>query len=215
MKHRLAIALCVLLCGCGSESSPTVGPSPTPNPAPSPSPTPAPAPTSVALTGTVTVTNTSVRLDGATIRILDGPNAGRTATTSGGGTYRFDGLTPGNANLSATAATWDESRAGVFIDGTNTLSFTIRTISPFVKNGGGNDVFTKPLWVTRVAVHGYFGGSSSNFVLWCDTQLVVNEIIGSFGGRSQFYDGTHSVPSCREMRTEISNGVQWSVTEVR
>ena len=82
----------VLLSACSGGSSPT-----SPTPAPTPTPAPAPTPSTVPLTGLVTST-AGVRL-AATVTINDGPNAGRSVNTDGSGTYRFDGLTVGNANL--------------------------------------------------------------------------------------------------------------------
>lgn len=159
-----------------------------------------------------------MRVNGFTIRFLDGPNAGQSTVTSGSGAYAFSNIQPGNMNLSATADGWAEVRAGVSVSGATTLNFITQTIAPWTRTGGGNDVWTKPLWVSRVRVHGFYGGSSQNFVIWCGTQLVVNEILGTFGGRSTTYDGTHALDSTRcstEMHSEISNGVSWSVTEVR
>jgi ribosomal protein S28E/S33 len=213
---RTAVALCLFLIGCGGSTptSPSVTPTPTPTPAPSPAPPP--SPTTASLTGTVTVTGSTVRLSNVIVRVLDGPNAGRTATTDTQGAYRFDGLTIANMNLSASQAGWDEARAGVYVDGTNTLNFTIRTTAPWTKVGSGDDIWSKPSWVTRVRVHGSYTGYSSNFIMWCGTQLVVNELLGA-GWSSTTYDGTLQLDTrCgADMRSEKSSGVSWSVTEVR
>jgi hypothetical protein len=80
----------------------------------------------VSLTGTVTDLATNAGLSGATVLILDGANAGRAATTGSAGEYRFDALQSGNANLSAIAPGFIESRAGaLLINGTNVLSFSL------------------------------------------------------------------------------------------
>jgi hypothetical protein len=63
------------------------------------------------------------RIANATVKILDGP-AARSTTTNSNGEYAFDGLTSGNANLSASATIYDPVTLGVFINGTNTLNFT-------------------------------------------------------------------------------------------
>ncbi len=49
---------------------------------------------------------------GATVTILDGANAGRTATTDSEGQYQFQGLTQGNANFSVRAPGFLEQRNG-------------------------------------------------------------------------------------------------------
>lgn len=103
----LALALAVLVSACGKDE---------------PSPT-TPPPTLVGLTGTVAAT-TAGPVASATVKILDGANAGTTTTTNSTGQYTFTNLIRGNANLSATATIYDEVILGVFIDGTNTLNFT-------------------------------------------------------------------------------------------
>ena len=174
-------------------------PTPSPSPTPAPTPTPQPPPT-VSLTGVVRAENGSV-LVGATVRILDGANAGRSTRTGNSGGCRFDGLTSENANLSAVASRYDESRSGLFIDGTNTLNFTLRT--------------TVPWGVTGVAITGSYTGSSQSFMMWCGSSLLVNVILGTSVGHSTTYSGEHPTPSCTAMHTEMSTGVSWSVTELR
>jgi Carboxypeptidase regulatory-like domain/PKD domain len=81
------------------------------------------------LTGTVSSTG-GQRIAGATVRVLDGVDAGKTATTNSNGEYRFDALTIANANFSATATNFTEDRRGTFINGTNTLNFTLAPAPP-------------------------------------------------------------------------------------
>jgi hypothetical protein len=202
-RHTTAtIVVCLLLNACGGNS--TTGPSPTPT-------TPAVA---SSLTGTVTATGTTVRVSGFTVTILDGQTQGRTATTNSTGAYTFDSVVGGNANVSATATGWEEVRSGVTIAGPTTLNFTTRTTQPWTQSSRGNNVFTKPLWVTRMSVTGLFTGSSSNFIVWCGSSLLVNELIGTFWN-TLTYQGTHATPSCSDIRIENSTGVLWALTEVR
>ncbi len=77
----------------------------------------------VPLTGSVKTT-TGVKIDGATVRIADGPNAGRTASCTDGA-YQFDNLSVGNANVFATATGFLEQGKGVYINGANTLDFAL------------------------------------------------------------------------------------------
>ena len=88
-------------------------------------PVPPVPPALVSLTGTVR-SSTGSPLSGAAVRILDGVNTGRTATTVAAGAYQFDGLTIGNGNLAATAIGYQEARAGVYINGSNTLDFVLK-----------------------------------------------------------------------------------------
>jgi hypothetical protein len=81
----------------------------------------------VSLIGVI-ASSTGQRITGATLRILDGPNAGR-STTSTNGDYRFDNLSVGNANLSARGSGLVELILGLFINGANSLNFTL-SIAP-------------------------------------------------------------------------------------
>ncbi len=81
--------------------------------------------------------------------------------------------------------------------------------------GTGNDVFSKPLSATRLRITGSYQGSSSNFIVRCDADLLVNEIIGTFTGRSPTYTGVHAAPSCSTIEIRNSTGVSWTLTEVR
>jgi PKD repeat protein len=79
------------------------------------------------LTGTVSSSG-GQRISGATVRVLDGADSGKTATTNSNGEYRFDSLTIANANFTATASGYQEDRRGTFVNGTNTLNFTLAPV---------------------------------------------------------------------------------------
>jgi hypothetical protein len=83
----------------------------------------------VPLTGTVSGSDVG-RLGDATVTFLDGVNVGRSATTNSNGEYRFESVTEGNANLAASASGYGEERRGVFVNGTNTLNFTLQRTGP-------------------------------------------------------------------------------------
>jgi hypothetical protein len=198
--------LSIFVAACGDNGSPT---NPTP-PAPS-TPTPPPAPTLVSLTGTVSAL-TGGGIVGATVRIGDGANAGRTTQTTAGGSYRFDNLTASDANISASAAGYEEKAGGVYINGTNALNFTLRPPT-WVQSGSGNTVFDMPRYVTRVHIRGVWNGSgTSNFIVHVGGRGVVNEILRNASNRT--YEGIHAVTGGM---TEIvnSSAIAWSFTEVR
>ncbi len=179
---------------------------------PSPTAPSTPTPTTVSLTGNVSAVG-GAKLGGATVRIFDGVNAGKSTSTDGSGAYRFDGLTSGNGNLVATADGYDESRAGVVINGTNTLNFTLRTTVPWSRSGSGNTVFDMPTYITRVHIIGDYGGRTSNFIIWIGGRLIVNELVGTDWGEVH-YEGTHAVTG-GTVEVKNSNGVSWSITEER
>jgi hypothetical protein len=79
---------------------------------------------------------------------------------------------------------------------------------PFTRSGTGNQVFDMPLDVERVRITGAFTGSSSNFIVWVGSDLVVNELLGTAFGPTS-YEGTHQVEG-GVTRVENSTGVAGS-----
>ena len=78
----------------------------------------------VPLTGTVS-NSAGERVAGAIVTILDGENANLSVGTNASGEYRFPFLVPSNGNVSVTHTFYAEGRGGVYIDGANTLNFTL------------------------------------------------------------------------------------------
>lgn len=218
MRRTSALAICLILAGCGGESRPSTSPSPTPSPAPAPTPAPAPAPTpapapvTISLSGIVTAYG--ARVNSATVRFLDGPNAGQSTTTINGD-YRFTSVTAGNANLAASAPGYTEARSGISLFASSTLNFSIITAQPFTRSGSGNDVFDVPSYVTRIRITGAYSGYSSNFIVRIGGSLVVNDLIGT-GWSSTTSTGTYLLsPGGGTAQITNSQGVAWSFTEVR
>ena len=128
------LAVFVIGCGDSDSSAPT---SPTPGPTP-----PAPAPTTASLTGTVSSTS-GQRIGAATVTAVDGPNAGQSVQANANGEFRFESLTIATVNFVARAAGHLDDQRSVAVNGTNTLSFSLRPIpaititSRFVSGGPG------------------------------------------------------------------------------
>jgi len=203
---KRALLVLALVASACTKDNPT-------NPSPTPTPTPTPTPSTVSLSGTVSA-QAGGRVAGATVRFLDGANAGRSVTANGNGEYRFDGVTRGDANLGAAAPGYEENRRGIFVDN-NTLSFTLRTIEPWRQTGGGNSVFTMPSYFDRVRIRGTWNGSStSNFIVRIGGSLVVNEILRDMPGRT--YEGVHLTRGGGTVEiTNSGNVTVWSFTEER
>lgn len=201
---RIAIALlCLFALACGGDSPTTPSPQPTPQPAP------APAPVALSLSGTVT-SSVGGPISGATVRFLDGPNSGRSTTTSTAGAYRFDGVTAGNTNLATSANCHNESRAGVSLFGAETLNFTLPRTT-WTNGGSGNTVFDIPSCVTRVRISGTWNGSgNSNFIVYITGRLTVNEILRgtpnlSFSGTYLIAGGTVQIVDSTFIRWTFSD----------
>jgi hypothetical protein len=85
----------------------------------------------------------------------------------------------------------------------------------FTRSGTGNAAFDMPTDVARIRVTGTYTGHSSNFIIWVNNQLIVNELLGT-GWPSTSYSGTHQLPAGGGVtRVENSTGVAWTITEVR
>jgi PKD repeat protein len=111
------------------------------------------------------VNNTSgVGISGARVTVLDGPNAAAFVDTNSNGEYTFPTLTIGNVNFVATASGFVEDRRGTFVNGTNSLTFTLpREPNPppvvvpltittrIVSGGGGSDAQEWELTATSTA----------------------------------------------------------------
>jgi hypothetical protein len=78
------------------------------------------------------------------VTALDGGNTGQSANTNSSGEYRFSALNASGTNFSATAVGYRESRAGVVVNGTNTLNFTLTrataSLSGIVRDSGDHRV---------------------------------------------------------------------------
>lgn len=206
-RSRFAVAIvgAILVHGCGGDS-PT-----------RPGPVSAPPVVAVSLNGTVS-SQSGTRLAAATLLILDGANAGRTTTTTSTGEYRFADLTPGNANVSASAAGHFEDRRGLtLVPGANTLNFTLQLGAIFAISGQGNQVFDVPAYVRRVRITGSYDGFCENFILRIGGRTIVNEILGACSVASgRTYDGTHQLQTNGGFgETVNSTGIRWTVTELR
>ena len=205
---RLIVASCILSAAlaCGSSPAPPSGTSST-------STTSIPA--QVSLTGNVTSSVVSgVVIGGATITISDGPNAGKSTTANSSGSYRFDGLTPGNANLVARASGYEDFGRGVFIDGVNTLNFPMRPVL-FVKSGAGDSgPFTIPAYIMNVRIQARFTGFTSTFRVFVAGFPVIAEPMGTAIGVTTF-DTTRGNTAGSTWEVANSPGIEWTFTEVR
>lgn len=122
LRRRIALAttpivMCLVFASCGG-SEPPVSPTPTPGP-----PTPSPISSTISLLGGVYAEPGSRGIDGATLTLLDGPDAGRTTSTGADGRFRFDGVRTGQVTASVVTSEFGEDRAWVYANGSNPLEF--------------------------------------------------------------------------------------------
>ncbi len=201
LKRASAALLLLSLIACGGNSSP--GPSPTPTP------------TTFTLTGQVTDSATGAGIGGATVAVIDGPNASKSATTDGSGIYTLSGLQQGGFTARARAQYYNEFSKGVTLTSNQAVNFSLSLIPIFSIAGTGDTVFDVPTRVSRVRIKGAYGGRCQNFVVWIGSDLLVNVILGTCSIASgTTFDGTY-LTTGGVGRTELSTGVSWSITEIR
>lgn len=116
----------------------------------------------VGLTGTVENAAGGV-VANATVRVVDGPNAGTSTNTDLSGVYQLT-LLAGNTNLVASASGFSSDSRGVVVNGTNTLNFRLTQTTPAVSftatrtSGGSGSVPQEWQFVATV------GGSAASNV---------------------------------------------------
>jgi hypothetical protein len=105
---------------------------------------------------------------------------------------------------------------GNHTSGTNTKPVNARGVRPpFSRSGVGNTVFDMPTSVRRVHITGRYDQRCENFIIWIGGRLVVNEILGTCSiGSGPTYSGEHLV-SGGVVEITGSNGVAWSIQELR
>ena len=114
-------ALCLFVaCGGGSDGGSPAGPSPSPTPTPS----------TFALRGSVSEAppTEATAIAGATVEIVDGPDAGKTQTTDGSGAFTFTGLRQAGFTVRARAANFEERSVGVTLTSDLTRSFQLKPV---------------------------------------------------------------------------------------
>jgi hypothetical protein len=176
----------------------------------------------VSLVGTVT-TQDGARLPGASVRVVDGVNAGKSTTTNNEGEYRFDNLTAGIGNVTAIADSYDPVTASRQIDGTAPLNFTLRTSTPWSTAGTGSAAFDMPSYVMSVHIVGVNTGVASDFIVRVGACTIVDDRLG-VGQFRTLSEGSYLVteagnppppPPTRLVKIVGSPGLSWSLTEDR
>jgi len=206
LNRFLLVPALLLLVSCGGKSSPT-----------SPSQPTQPTQTTWNLSGTVTSSQNGAGISGATARIGDGPNTGKSATTDGSGHYSFSGLQQSGFTVNFTAPNFNSTSAGVDLTSNKTLDVRMDPTPLFRLSGTGDSVFNIPSNVTRIQVTASYSGSCQNFIVDVNGRGLINVIIGTCSvadTRSPFV-GTYALSGGGIVEIVSSTGVNWTFTEVR
>jgi hypothetical protein len=189
------------------------GDSPT-GPTPPPSNNNPPQVTFYTVTGTVS-SAAGGPIAGASVRVVDGPNAGRTASADGSGRYTLENLNFAGFTIAVAADGFVETSRGITLTAgvtTATTNFTLLPAALWSQAGAGNTVFSMPSYFNRVRIRGTWNRiSNSNFIVSIGGRLVVNEILR----QSITYDGVHLTNGGGQVVIESSSGISWSFTEER
>lgn len=204
MRHLVVLACLLGVLSCGGD-----GGSPT-NPT-TPPPGGPPQQQSFALSGTVNAAPGGP-ISGATVRIADSANAGKSAQTDNAGRYTLSGLQQAGFTVEASAAGYITRAQGVTLTRDTTQNFTLLTVEPWTRSGAGNSVFDIPRYFNRVRIYGRWSGSgTSNFIVRINGSTVVNAIL-----RNQNpYEGVHINPGGVVEIRSSENIREWRFTEER
>lgn len=207
MKSLIALlSICVLTVGCGSSST-TAPTASTATPVVT-------TPTTFTLSGTVTST-TGAAISGATVRVVDGPNAAKSTTSGATGAYSLTGLSVSGMTVNASATNYTATSKGVTLTTSQAMDFQLAPTPLFVQSGVGDSVFTIPSSVSRVRIQATPSTSCQNFAVQIAGRLVVNVILGTCSvADSRTHDGTY-LTSGGVTQVTISSGVSWTFTEQR
>ena len=148
------------------------------------------------LQGTVTSTS-GTAIPNATVRVSDGVNAGRSATTSSNGSYSLTGLSTSGFTLSASATNFVSVGKPVTLTSSQTVDFQLTPTPLFTRSGIGDTVFDVPTTVTRLRIDATYTGSCQNFIVRISTTVtsLVNVIIGtcSVADTRSPFSGTYAI----------------------
>lgn len=125
---------------------------------------PSPSATTFSLSGKVSNSDTGASVTGATVSIVDGPNAGTSTTTDMSGNYSFTVLQQSGFTVTASAANYMSQSEGVTLTSNRTLNFSLRPQPmAIILNGRVTDAATAgPIAGAVVSINGRYRGTTDN-----------------------------------------------------
>lgn len=213
----VALLMAVVTVGCsgGGDLPPAVG-SPSLGPAaPAPPPTPF---TAGRLHGTVRHIHSEIGLGGATVRIVDGPFAGRTVDADAEGRFEFTGLPEMSFCAEASHPAYDSRRHRKTITRSSPSDLTYFNLLPvekYTQSGVGSSRFNLPLYVVSLRITADYSGESAPFIATSGVeQIVMAQVVLGSSQATTRHDGVHEVNG-PNVDIRSADGVRWSLTEVR
>lgn len=175
MLRRICLAT-ILLATAACRTSNLTPPSPS-------APTATPTSATFSLTGQVTDATTSRPIGGAAVAIADGPNAGKSTTTSSSGSYSFTGLPPSGFTVRVEASGYVSVSQPVTLTANLTVNFALRAppAPEFVLTGHVVDASTlAPLSGAVVSINGRYRATTSDSGSYTDVGFL------DYGGNHDF-----------------------------
>jgi hypothetical protein len=154
---------------------------------------------------------------GATVRIVDGANAGKSTSTAASGAYAFTGLAVAGQTVNASATYYTSLSKGVSTTSNQTMDFQLTPTPIFTASGVGDTVFDMPVSVARIRIQAAPTTTCQNFVVRIAGRAsLVNVILGTCSvADAKSLDSTYLTGGGGTVSITISTGVQWTITEIR
>ena len=210
MKRIALLLLALGAAACGSSSGSPASPSSTSGSGPSSGGT---GPVTFTLSGHVNSPGTGP-LNGATVTVLDGPNAGKNATTASTGLYMIKGLAPAGFTVRVDAMNFVSEARPVALSNDVVLDVAMLPTAMYGRSGVGNVTLTLPTYVTKLRIVGTWNGASlTRFLVTSGGQVILDHMLGPAANLT-VDDGVYAIPGGT---LTISNSplITWKITEVR
>jgi hypothetical protein len=135
MRKVVFVSVLIWTVSCGGAQSPVL-------PTPTPTLTPDPQPQTLTLSGNVSETapTTSTRVSGATITILDGPDAGKSATSDRNGVFHLEMLRPGGFAIETQAADYVAKEQFVTVTANQTVTIELDPVFEMVTTTANDSI---------------------------------------------------------------------------
>jgi hypothetical protein len=159
LKRLCATVFLVAAIACGGSKGTATSPSPT-----------ATATTTFALSGRVTggsiytSDSISTAISGATVSIVDGPNAGKATTTDASGNYTFAGLQQSGFTVNVSAINYVSQSRGVTLTSSQRLNFTLTRPPPTIVLTGRviDSITSAPIAGGIVSINGRYRATTNS-----------------------------------------------------
>jgi hypothetical protein len=167
LKQLCAALLLIATIACGGNKGTAPSPSPTTT-------TPPTTATTFSLSGKVTASGTLLAISGAQVSIIDGPNAGKSTTTDGSGSYTFAALQQSGFTVTVSAPNYMSQSLGVTLTSNQTLNLTLtQPPPPFLLTGQVTDAATSaPISGAIVSINGRYRTTTDVAGMYSDAGLL-------------------------------------------